>query len=128
MSAALEVYADDVKSSCPGVLSVKVNADPAVCNRFNSLPDVLKVVPVTLASERDAETELINPSTCAFVYPSMVRVITPPLSVIATTFSLPAVVRRRTVVLSRMGVPLPDALVKVACLPASDAVSDDVVV
>ena len=63
LSVADCVYADDVKSSCPGVLSVKVNADPAVCNRFNSLPDVLKVVPVALASERDAETELIKPST-----------------------------------------------------------------
>ena len=106
--------------------SAKVNANPAVCHRFNSLPDVLRIVPVTLASVSDVETEPTKPSTCAFVYPSMVKVILPPLWVIATTDSLPAVFRRRTVVPSRIGIPLPDALVRDACLPASREVSADV--
>ena len=46
----------------------------------------------------------------------------------ATTLSSPAVVKRRTVVPSRRGIPLPDALDRVACLPASRVVSADVVV
>ena len=54
-------------------------------------------------------------------------VMTPPLSV-ATTLPSPAVVKRPTVVPSKRGIPLPVALDRVACLPASKVVSVDVVV
>ena len=119
------VYDSDVSRSWPDVASERERA-PATCKRFNSLP-VLSVNPVTSASNKDAELSLIKLLTSAFVNASTVSKMVPELSDMATTPSLPAVARRRTVVPSRKGMePLPDALVRISCLPASSVVSVDV--
>ena len=78
--------------------------------------------PATLASVSAAETLLIRVWTSALVHESIVSVIIPPLSVIATTVSSPAVLRRRTVEPSNIGMSVPDALVSVACLAARSGV------
>ena len=88
---------------------------PVTAKRFSSLPDVRRVDPAILASVSAAETLLIRVWTSALVYPSIVSVITLALSVIAATVSSPAVLRRRTVVPSNIGMPVPDALVSKAC-------------
>ena len=117
LSIAVDGYAELTSKSCPPVASARGREVPATCRRFSH--------PVTFASVRDAEQALMKPLTCLFVYASMVSVTTPPDSVMVTTDSSPAVLRRRTVAPSKNGMPLPVELVKVFCLPASRIVSVD---